>query len=90
MRTHALEKSTILVCRGARLNVQFTSASVYLSPATNVSVRFVLCGAAKVLSLKNNGISACLVGGSSDLRTEEKAIAGEFPLVFVTPEKVPS
>ena len=43
----------------------------------------------KVLSLKNNGISACLVGGSSDLRTEEKAIAGEFPLVFVTPEKVP-
>ncbi|CAN0364664.1 unnamed protein product, partial [Hapterophycus canaliculatus] len=43
----------------------------------------------QVLSLSNNGISACLVGGSSDLRTEEKAIAGEFPLVFATPEKVP-
>eukprot|EP00752_Nemacystus_decipiens_P004929 g4486.t1 len=42
----------------------------------------------QVMSLKNNGISACLVGGSADLRTEEKAMAGEFPLVFVTPEKV--
>lgn len=71
--------------------VHFTSATAYLSPAIRVTaMHCVLCGATKVLSLKNNGISACLVGGSSDLRTEEKAIAGEFPLVFVTPEKVPS
>jgi len=42
----------------------------------------------KVLSLRNNGISACLVGGSSDLKTEERATRGEFPLVFITPEKV--
>lgn len=42
----------------------------------------------KVLSLRNNGISACFVGGSSDMRTEDKAISGHFPLVFVTPEKV--
>lgn len=42
----------------------------------------------KVLSLRNNGISACFVGGSSDKRTEDKAISGHFPLVFVTPEKV--
>ncbi|CAM9820322.1 unnamed protein product, partial [Ectocarpus sp. 4 AP-2014] len=42
----------------------------------------------QVLSLASNGISACLVGGSSDLRTEENAIKGDYPLVFVTPEKV--
>lgn len=59
-----------------------------VAPATRAAaVRCLVCGTAKVLSLRNNGISACLVGGSSDLRTEEKAIAGEFPLVFVTPEK---
>lgn len=42
----------------------------------------------KVLSLSNNGISACMVGGASDMRTEEDAIKGRYPLVFVTPEKV--
>lgn len=42
----------------------------------------------QVLSLSNNGISACLVGGSSNTKTEDKAMAGEFPLVFITPEKV--
>ena len=43
---------------------------------------------AKVLSLRNNGISACMVGGASDIKTEDDAIKGRFPLVFVTPEKV--
>ncbi|CAM9478460.1 unnamed protein product [Ascophyllum nodosum] len=42
----------------------------------------------QVLSLKNNGISACFVGGSADMRTEAKAMSGHFPLVFITPEKV--
>lgn len=43
---------------------------------------------AKVLSLSNNGISACMVGGASDMKTQDDAIAGRYPLVFVTPEKV--
>ena len=41
-----------------------------------------------MLSLSNNGISACMVGGASDMKTENDAIAGRYPLVFVTPEKV--
>eukprot|EP00903_Cladosiphon_okamuranus_P019699 g18102.t1 len=59
-----------------------------IGPVTVVVSPLISLMEDQVLSLKNNGISACLVGGSSDLRTEEKAIAGEFPLVFVTPEKV--
>lgn len=43
---------------------------------------------AKVLSLSNNGISACMVGGASDMKTQDDAIAGRYPLVFITPEKV--
>lgn len=74
------------------LSLSFSDGLDYIFRATRVSdvCCFVFMRRAKVLSLKNNGISACLVGGSSDLRTEGKAIAGEFPLVFVTPEKVPS
>ncbi len=51
----------------------------------DAALQYLYC---KVLSLRNNGISACLVGGSSDLKTEERATRGEFPLVFITPEKV--
>ena len=29
-----------------------------------------------------------MVGGASDMKTENDAIAGRYPLVFVTPEKV--
>ena len=29
-----------------------------------------------------------MVGGASDTKTEDDAIKGRFPLVFVTPEKV--
>lgn len=75
------------------LVLTFNSVGLSLSPLPPHALphcRALLCVPRdKVLSLRNNGISACLVGGSSDLRTEEKAIAGEFPLVFVTPEKVP-
>lgn len=29
-----------------------------------------------------------MVGGASDMKTQDDAIAGRYPLVFVTPEKV--
>lgn len=66
----------------------FVSVGVFLSCNTRYCCALFGVRLGKVLSLRSNGISACMVGGSSDLRTEEKAIAGEFPLVFVTPEKV--
>lgn len=37
--------------------------------------------------MHNNDITACLVGGS-DYSNESRAMAGEFALVFVTPERV--
>ncbi|CAM9135145.1 unnamed protein product, partial [Discosporangium mesarthrocarpum] len=42
----------------------------------------------QVLSLKNNGISACSVGGGSSMDMERRAERGEFSVVFVTPEKI--
>ena len=61
-------------------HAEVTLASCSLDPR--------VCPSRKVLSLKNNGISACFVGGSADMRTEAKAMSGHFPLVFITPEKV--